>query len=113
MSDATGEREPAVALRAAVRGRVQGVGFREGTVARARGLGLLGWVRNEEDSTVVVHAEGAPGAVRDLREFLAEGPRGARVDRVEERAAKVEGHEQFAVRGVPAGVFVVQEHQAT
>jgi DNA ligase D-like protein (predicted 3'-phosphoesterase) len=26
---------------------------------------------------------------------------------------KVEGHEQFAVRGVPAGVFVVQEHQAT
>jgi bifunctional non-homologous end joining protein LigD len=25
----------------------------------------------------------------------------------------VEGHEQFAVRGVPAGVFVVQEHQAT
>jgi DNA ligase D-like protein (predicted 3'-phosphoesterase) len=27
--------------------------------------------------------------------------------------ARVEGHEQFAVRGVPAGVFVVQEHQAT
>jgi DNA ligase D-like protein (predicted 3'-phosphoesterase) len=25
----------------------------------------------------------------------------------------VEGHEQFAIRGVPAGVFVVQEHQAT
>jgi hypothetical protein len=24
-----------------------------------------------------------------------------------------EGHEQFAIRGVPAGVFVVQEHQAT
>ena len=27
--------------------------------------------------------------------------------------ARVEGHEQFAIRGVPAGVFVVQEHQAT
>jgi bifunctional non-homologous end joining protein LigD len=26
---------------------------------------------------------------------------------------KVEGHEQFGIRGVPAGVFVVQEHQAT
>jgi hypothetical protein len=25
----------------------------------------------------------------------------------------VEGHEQFAIRGVPAGIFVVQEHQAT
>ena len=27
--------------------------------------------------------------------------------------ARVEGHEQFAIRGVSAGVFVVQEHQAT
>jgi DNA ligase D-like protein (predicted 3'-phosphoesterase) len=26
---------------------------------------------------------------------------------------RVEGHEQFAIRGVPAGVFVVQEHRAT
>ena len=26
---------------------------------------------------------------------------------------KVEGHEQFAIRGVSAGVFVVQEHAAT
>jgi DNA ligase D-like protein (predicted 3'-phosphoesterase) len=32
---------------------------------------------------------------------------------VEAEPAKVEGHEQFAVRGVPAGVFVVQEHAAT
>ena len=28
-------------------------------------------------------------------------------------AAKVEGHEQFAIRGVRAGAFVVQEHAAT
>ena len=32
---------------------------------------------------------------------------------VTESPARVEGHEQFMVRGVPAGVFVVQEHQAT
>jgi DNA ligase D-like protein (predicted 3'-phosphoesterase) len=32
---------------------------------------------------------------------------------VEAETVKVEGHEQFAVRGVSAGVFVVQEHQAT
>jgi DNA ligase D-like protein (predicted 3'-phosphoesterase) len=31
----------------------------------------------------------------------------------EQARVKVEGHEQFAIRGVPAGVFVVQEHQAT
>ena len=28
-------------------------------------------------------------------------------------AVKVEGHEQFAIRGVSAGAFVVQEHAAT
>jgi DNA ligase D-like protein (predicted 3'-phosphoesterase) len=112
-SDATGGQPRPVALRAHVSGRVQGVGFREGTVARARRLGLLGWVRNEEDGTVAVHAEGAPDAVDELRAFLAEGPPAARVDGVEERPAKVEGHEQFAVRGEPAGVFVVQEHLAT
>ncbi|HEV2727773.1 MAG TPA: DNA polymerase ligase N-terminal domain-containing protein [Solirubrobacterales bacterium] len=32
---------------------------------------------------------------------------------MEVEPAKVEGHEQFAVRGVSAGVFVVQEHWAT
>jgi hypothetical protein len=35
------------------------------------------------------------------------------VERVEELPATVEGHEQFAVRGLPAGVFVVQEHAAS
>ena len=30
-----------------------------------------------------------------------------------ERDVRVEGHEQFAIRGVAAGTFVVQEHQAT
>jgi DNA ligase D-like protein (predicted 3'-phosphoesterase) len=32
---------------------------------------------------------------------------------VEVEATKVEGHEQFAIRGVSAGAFVVQEHRAT
>jgi DNA ligase D-like protein (predicted 3'-phosphoesterase) len=102
------------AIRATVSGRVQGVGFREAAVRRADELGVLGWVRNDpEDGTVRVHAEGLPDAVDSMIEFLGEGPRGAAVQAVEVEKAKVEGHEQFAVRGVDAGVFVVQEHQAT
>jgi DNA ligase D-like protein (predicted 3'-phosphoesterase) len=101
------------AVRALVSGAVQGVGFRESTRRRARKLGLLGWVRNEDDGTVAVHAEGEPGAVEELLAFLRKGPRGAAVRDVEVEDVRVEGHEQFAVRGVSAGVFVVQEHQAS
>ncbi|HET7509733.1 MAG TPA: DNA polymerase ligase N-terminal domain-containing protein [Solirubrobacterales bacterium] len=102
-----------VAIRAVVRGQVQAVGFRDATVRRARRLGVMGWVRNAEDGSVLVHAEGEEAAVEELTEFLRQGPRGAAVSEVEVEAVKVEGHEQFAIRGVSAGVFVVQEHQAT
>jgi DNA ligase D-like protein (predicted 3'-phosphoesterase) len=103
----------AKAVRATVRGAVQGVGFREAAVARAGKLGVQGWVRNGEDGEVLVHAEGLAAAVAAMVEFLGEGPAAARVEDVELEAVKVEGHEQFAVRGVSAGVFVVQEHAAT
>jgi len=103
----------AQAIRATVHGRVQGVGFRDATVRRAHDLGVLGWVRNADDGTVAVHAEGEDAAVDALLAFLRDGPRGAGVERVDVERTKVEGHEQFAARGVPAGVFVVQEHRAT
>jgi DNA ligase D-like protein (predicted 3'-phosphoesterase) len=73
----------------------------------------MGWVRNEGDGSVAVHAEGPEGAVEELVSFLREGPPGARVSDVEAESIKVEGHEQFAIRGVSAGAFVVQEHAAT
>jgi DNA ligase D-like protein (predicted 3'-phosphoesterase) len=69
--------------------------------AAARGLGVMGWVR----PTGELHAEGAPDAVEALLASLGDG---WSVER-----ARVEGHEQFGIRGVTAGVFVVQEHQAT
>jgi DNA ligase D-like protein (predicted 3'-phosphoesterase) len=101
------------AVRAVVRGQVQGVGFRDAVVRRAHETGVLGWVRNAEDGTVLVHAEGPEPAVEGLVGLLRQGPPAARVEAVEVEATKVEGHEQFAVRGVSAGVFVVQEHAAT
>lgn len=101
------------AIRAVVRGDVQGVGFRDATVRRARPLEVMGWVRNGDDGSLVVHAEGDRAAVDEVVAFLHEGPRGARVDAVEAERVKAEGHEQFAIRGVSAGVFVVQQHAAT
>jgi DNA ligase D-like protein (predicted 3'-phosphoesterase) len=103
----------AKAVRAAVRGEVHGVGYRDATLRRARRLGVMGWVRNGEDGSVLVHAEGPEPALEDLMAFLREGPATARVTDVAIESVKVEGHEQFAIRGVSAGAFVVQEHAAT
>lgn len=103
----------AMAVRATASGHVQGVGYRDAVLREARKAGAMGWIRNQEDGTVLVHAEGAEAAVEELLKFLREGPRGARVAAVDVEQVKVEGHEQFAIRGVSAGVFVVQEHAAT
>jgi DNA ligase D-like protein (predicted 3'-phosphoesterase) len=101
------------AIRATVRGEVQGIGFRDATVMRAVELGVMGWVRNGEDTTMQVHAEGPKKAIDELVGFLNEGSPPARVSEVAIDRVAVEGHEQFAIRGVSAGVFVVQEHAAT
>jgi DNA ligase D-like protein (predicted 3'-phosphoesterase) len=101
------------AIRVAVHGHVQGVGFREATVRKARELEVMGWVRNAADGSVLVHAEGAEKAIEELAAFLGHGPPPAHVDEVRIDAVRSEGHEQFAIRGVSAGAFVVQEHMAS
>jgi DNA ligase D-like protein (predicted 3'-phosphoesterase) len=101
------------AIRAVISGRVQAVGFRDAAVRRAAKEGVLGWVRNGDDGSVQVHAEGDAAAIETFAGFLGKGPRAADVKSVEIEEVKPEGHEQFAVRGVSAGVFVVQEHEAT
>jgi DNA ligase D-like protein (predicted 3'-phosphoesterase) len=101
------------AIGAVLSGAVQGVGFRDATRRRAEELGVAGWVRNADEGTVAVHAEGPPAAVEALIAFLQRGPAGAVVEDVVIDAARVEGHEQFAIRGVSAGTFVVQQHAAS
>ncbi|MDQ6607842.1 MAG: acylphosphatase [Actinomycetota bacterium] len=101
------------AIRAVVHGELNDVSFREAAVSRARELGLSGWVRNVEDGTVQVHAEGTEEALAALVGFLRDGPPEAKVSGVDVDPVPAEGHEQFAIRGVSAGVFVVQEHAAT
>ena len=75
------------ALRALVRGRVQGVGFRWFVRERARELGVHGWVRNLDDGSVEVEAEGDEASLDRLRRVLLEGPPGARVSAVEDLPA--------------------------
>jgi DNA ligase D-like protein (predicted 3'-phosphoesterase) len=97
-------RRAGTAIRATVRGAVDAAAV----VERARALAVMGWVRAGDGGTVLVHAEGERRAVEAFEAWLRAGAAELAVEPV-----AVEGHEQFAVRGVSAGVFVVQEHQAT
>ncbi len=76
--------EPLAAVRAVVRGRVQGIGFRDYVLNRAGFLGLSGYVRNLTDGrSVEVVAEGARPDIEQLLDYLREGPRMSRVDVVD------------------------------
>jgi acylphosphatase len=67
-----------------VKGIVQGVGFRWFVRERARRLGLKGWVRNARDGSVEVAASGGATEIELLRAELLRGPRGAKVDQLED-----------------------------
>ncbi|MDP2920401.1 MAG: acylphosphatase [Dehalococcoidia bacterium] len=88
------------ALRAIVRGRVQGVYYRAFTERLARKLGLSGWVRNLPDRSVEVYAEGDKERLEELLKALHIGPPGAWVDDITtewlEHTGKLRG---FSVTG--------------
>ena len=79
-------------LHAIVHGDVQGVGFRYFVQRKAQQLGLSGWVRNNDDGTVELVAEGNRRELEDLKRIVEEGPRLARVDRVETRWSEATGN---------------------
>ena len=91
----TGDR---VRRRVHVSGRVQGVWFRESCHEQAQRAGVDGWVRNLADGRVEVVLEGSPGAVERVVAWCHEGPRQARVARVEVVDEAPVGERGFRVR---------------
>jgi acylphosphatase len=90
--------ERRVARRAIVRGRVQGVFFRDSTRAEAQRQGVAGWVANRRDGAVEVHLEGAADAVQLLIDFCSSGPARARVEALEVTEIAPRGFGSFQVR---------------
>jgi acylphosphatase len=79
-------------------GRVQGVGFRFFTENWANRLGLSGYVKNCADGTVEAYAVGDAAALEEFRSRLEEGPRGARVEQVQEFEEQVKvSYSRFVV----------------
>lgn len=60
-------------------GRVQGVGFRATVIHHARGLDVHGFVRNENDGSVLLDVDGEKKTLRELLTRIEEQPAG-RID---------------------------------
>ncbi len=73
----------ALQARLTIKGRVQGVGYRDWAMTRARQLDLAGWVRNRSDGSVEALIVGDEGAVGTMIEACWQGPAMARVDAID------------------------------
>ncbi|MDP7477179.1 MAG: acylphosphatase [Candidatus Peribacteraceae bacterium] len=80
-----------------INGHVQGVFFRRQSKDKADELGVTGSVRNCEDGTVEIHAEGEPEAVAKFIDWCHEGPRGAMVESVQMEDAESKDYASFDI----------------
>jgi acylphosphatase len=87
-----------VRRRVVVRGRVQGVFFRDSLRRLAERNGVSGWARNTPEGTVEAVFEGEPDAVARLVSFAETGPPEAQVEAVDLSEEEPEGLSGFSIR---------------
>ena len=87
---------PARILR--IYGQVQGVFFRARAAEEAESIGVFGWVRNFDDGSVEVFAEGSQEQLEKFERWCRRGPPRARVERVVSVDAEGEDLSDFKVR---------------
>ena len=80
-----------IRLTARVEGVVQAVGFRYWTVRQAEELGLTGTVRNNDDGSVGILAEGPQSVVLEFRRWLRSPEAPGRVEKVQESMSRATG----------------------
>ena len=87
-----------VAREAHIHGVVQGVSYRYATVREAERLGVHGFVRNQPDGTVFLHAEGPAAAVEALITWCHQGPPHAHVTHIDQQPTPPTGATEFQIR---------------
>lgn len=78
-------------VRLIIKGRVQGVWFRDSTRREAARLGVFGWVKNRPDGHVEALMEGPEDKVKLLVDWCHHGPPNAHVSSVDETPEACEG----------------------
>lgn len=84
-------------LKIKVKGKVQGVSYRESTKAVANQLGICGFIKNETDGSVYLEAEGDTVFIESFLEWCHEGPDQARVEYVETTEGELKNYRNFEV----------------
>jgi acylphosphatase len=84
--------------RVVVRGRVQGVFFRDTCRREARSRGVSGWAANRADGSVEVVFEGEADAVDQMLAWCRTGPEEASVASVEVEVEQPQQESGFRVR---------------
>ncbi|HEX7365835.1 MAG TPA: acylphosphatase [Pelobium sp.] len=85
------------AIQIIVSGRVQGVFFRASTKAVADQLGIKGFVKNQKDGTVLIHAEGNPIFMDSFLDWCKYGPDDALVEDAKVEDVEVKNYRNFEV----------------
>jgi len=83
-------------IRLCIRGRVQGVGYRDALIREAERLGVTGWVRNRAGGDVEAVAQGAPESLDALLAWARRGPPAARVEHVDSGPPSPEHARRYA-----------------
>ena len=85
-------------VRLRIKGRVQGVFFRQSAKEEALRLGLRGWVRNTWDGDVEATVQGAPAEIDEFVSWCHQGPPHAWVESVKvDESEATEQYETFRV----------------
>ena len=80
-----------------VTGKVQGVFFRASAFRMASEFGLTGWVKNENDGSVLISTDGHTDKLNQLVNWCKQGPEFARVNSVDFQEGKPVGFNDFAI----------------
>lgn len=81
-----------------VKGKVQGVFYRKSVKIKADELRLFGWVRNENDGSVYIEAEGDDATLKQFVDWCKVGPPAAVVDQVITEPVPIKNDTEFEIK---------------
>ena len=81
-----------------IRGKVQGVWFRKTACNEASSLGLVVWIQNQEDGSIIAEAEGRTTELNYFVDWCKQGPPLSKVEEVSMSTVALVGEEDFEIR---------------